>query len=241
MRCGAQMKVPENLARFAVKHGMWGFVRKLSTETPKFVEQRRTRCGPYEVDAAAYGAGFAPNPPSALGGGGGGAAVGAAAGQFAAAARGPGMRRVNTAASTLSSVTGGSSEEQYNMGNGLLHRSSTGGLLLGHGTPRRSGSKLRGLAAFALASGLAMLVKRSGSSDRLPSSSGGSPVAARRARSTANVRRMRRARTEVRLADVEDSEATLRGLGGGRSGVRGGALGAKRAASSQLPSDLPSF
>lgn len=45
-----QFKIPENLARFAVKHGMWGFVRKLSSETPKFIEARRKRCEPYSPD-----------------------------------------------------------------------------------------------------------------------------------------------------------------------------------------------
>lgn len=52
-----QFKIPENLARFAVKHGMWSFVRKLSTETPKFIEARRKRCDPHSPDPQAYGAG----------------------------------------------------------------------------------------------------------------------------------------------------------------------------------------
>jgi hypothetical protein len=38
-----QLKVPENLARFAVRHGMWGFVRSLSDHVPKFVSARRAR------------------------------------------------------------------------------------------------------------------------------------------------------------------------------------------------------
>ncbi|GBF92529.1 hypothetical protein Rsub_05143 [Raphidocelis subcapitata] len=59
-----QFKIPERLARFAVAHGMWGFVRKLSATIPQYVEGRRRRgVPPHEEDPAAYGAGFAPNPP----------------------------------------------------------------------------------------------------------------------------------------------------------------------------------
>lgn len=45
---------------------MWGFVRKLSSIVPQYVEARRRRCPPTEEDPAAYGAGFAPNPPHEL-------------------------------------------------------------------------------------------------------------------------------------------------------------------------------
>jgi hypothetical protein len=58
-----QFKIPERLARFAVTHGMWGFVKKLSSTLPQYVEARRRRCDPWKEDPAAYGAGFKPNPP----------------------------------------------------------------------------------------------------------------------------------------------------------------------------------
>lgn len=52
--------IPENLARFAVRHGMAGFVGKMVPEVKKFVKERRTRCGPYQPDPQAYGAGVTP-------------------------------------------------------------------------------------------------------------------------------------------------------------------------------------
>ena len=60
-----QFKIPENLARFAVRHGMWGFVRSLSTKTAQFVAARRERVPPDARDPQAYGAGCAPDPPTA--------------------------------------------------------------------------------------------------------------------------------------------------------------------------------
>jgi hypothetical protein len=71
-----QFKIPERLARFAVSHGMWGFIKKLSSTVPQYVEARRRRCDPFKEDAGAYGAGFAPNPPHR----GGGAAAGSVSG-----------------------------------------------------------------------------------------------------------------------------------------------------------------
>eukprot|EP00879_Flechtneria_rotunda_P005797 GHRR01006100.1.p1 GENE.GHRR01006100.1~~GHRR01006100.1.p1 ORF type:complete len:274 (+),score=93.46 GHRR01006100.1:1014-1835(+) len=59
-----QFKIPENLARFAVKHGMWGFVKKLASTVPQYVEARRKRVGPMAEDPDAYGAGAVPNPPT---------------------------------------------------------------------------------------------------------------------------------------------------------------------------------
>lgn len=50
-----QFKIPENLARFAVRHGMWGFVRKMSEKTPLYVAERRKRLAPTELDPYAYG------------------------------------------------------------------------------------------------------------------------------------------------------------------------------------------
>lgn len=59
-----QFKISENLARFAVKHGMWGFVKKLASTVPVYVEARRKRVDPHEDDPQAYGAGEVPNPPA---------------------------------------------------------------------------------------------------------------------------------------------------------------------------------
>jgi len=59
-----QFKISENLARFAVKHGMWGFVKKLASTVPVYVEARRKRVVPEEDDPQAYGAGELPNPPT---------------------------------------------------------------------------------------------------------------------------------------------------------------------------------
>lgn len=62
-----QFKISENLARFAVKHGMWGFVKKLASTVPVYVEARRKRgVDPYAEDPEAYGAGELPNPPAPI-------------------------------------------------------------------------------------------------------------------------------------------------------------------------------
>ena len=60
-----QFKIPENLARFAVRHGMWGFVRSLSTKTAQFVAARRERVAADARDPRAYGFGVPANPPTA--------------------------------------------------------------------------------------------------------------------------------------------------------------------------------
>jgi hypothetical protein len=52
--------IPENLARFAVRHGMAGFVGKMVPEVKEFVKERRARCDPYQQDSQAYGAGLTP-------------------------------------------------------------------------------------------------------------------------------------------------------------------------------------
>ena len=41
-----QFKIPEKLARFAVKHGMSGFVKTLAVNIGDFVESRRKRVKP---------------------------------------------------------------------------------------------------------------------------------------------------------------------------------------------------
>ena len=52
--------IPENLARFAVRHGMAGFVSNMVPHMKIFVEERRKRCAPDEMDPMAYGAGVTP-------------------------------------------------------------------------------------------------------------------------------------------------------------------------------------
>lgn len=52
--------IPENLARFAVRHGMANFVSKMVPFVGSFVQERRNRCGPLEDDNEAYGAGMIP-------------------------------------------------------------------------------------------------------------------------------------------------------------------------------------
>lgn len=56
--------IPENLARFAVRHGMAGFVGKMVPHVEPFVTQRRTRCSPYAKDSKAYGYDIEPVLPS---------------------------------------------------------------------------------------------------------------------------------------------------------------------------------
>lgn len=46
-----QFKIPENLARFAVRHGMATFVKKMGPAVHKFVAERRTRVGPVSFSA----------------------------------------------------------------------------------------------------------------------------------------------------------------------------------------------
>ena len=42
-------KIAENLARFAVKTGMAGFVKKMGPDVRSFVENRRSRVGPVRL------------------------------------------------------------------------------------------------------------------------------------------------------------------------------------------------
>lgn len=66
---------------------MWGFVRKLASTVPQYVEARRRRCEACKEDPAAYGAGFAPNPPHRHGHGGCDVSEAAGAGGGAPGAR----------------------------------------------------------------------------------------------------------------------------------------------------------
>lgn len=50
-------QIPENLSRFAVKAGMWGFIKKMSPYMQSFIDDRRVRgVDPNELDAQAVGA-----------------------------------------------------------------------------------------------------------------------------------------------------------------------------------------
>ena len=44
-----QFKIPENLARFAVRAGMTGFVKKLGPAVKLFVDERRQRVSPVRL------------------------------------------------------------------------------------------------------------------------------------------------------------------------------------------------
>lgn len=58
--------IPENLARFAVRHGMGGFVSNMVPHMNAFVQERRTRCNPYETDPHAYGHSIRPKFPQCM-------------------------------------------------------------------------------------------------------------------------------------------------------------------------------
>ena len=50
-------KIPEHLSRFAVKHGMWGFIKQMTPKQVEFIRQRRARgLAPNEADRHAFGA-----------------------------------------------------------------------------------------------------------------------------------------------------------------------------------------
>lgn len=49
-------KIPENLSRFAVKHGMWGFIKQMTPHMQEFIQERRERVAPSDKDPDAFGA-----------------------------------------------------------------------------------------------------------------------------------------------------------------------------------------
>lgn len=57
-----QFKIPENLARFAVRHGMAGFVKKMAPAVKAFVAARRERVDAFAADPEAYGVSSQPVP-----------------------------------------------------------------------------------------------------------------------------------------------------------------------------------
>ncbi len=123
-----QFKIPENLSRFAVRHGMWGFVKKMSEKVPGFVAARRSRgVSPDARDPSAFGAGFAPNPPL--------------------------LRSASAFASvrcpSMSSINGSNSSDAA---------SEMDSASVTAGQPAAPAAKLRKLASFVIAGGLALLV-----------------------------------------------------------------------------------
>jgi hypothetical protein len=140
-----QFKIPENLARFAVKHGMWSFVRKLASTVPVYVEARRKRVAPTEDDPQAYGAGAEPNPPTCSSGSGSSHLrhSDSAASLSAALSRG---RSGRWAGSSGSSECG--SEDSAHPGQGHVQRAGSSG-----------GRRVRNAAVLLVASGIALAVK----------------------------------------------------------------------------------
>jgi hypothetical protein len=138
-----QFKIPENLARFAVKHGMWSFVKKLASTVPVYVEARRKRVAPTEDDPQAYGAGAEPNPPACSSSSGHLRHSDSAASLSAALSRG---RSARWAGSSGGSECG--SEDSAHPGHGHVQRGGGGG-------SRRA----RNAAVLLVASGIALAVK----------------------------------------------------------------------------------
>lgn len=157
-----QFKIPEKLARFAVRHGMWPFIRTLASVVPAFVEARRLRCTSSEADASAYGSGVAPDPPMM-------------------------MLKRETSHTSLSSLANSSSTEASSLDSSGQHDASTLASAMSEemlppsgGEQERSGKQLgrssstrhlKGVAAVAIVSSLAVLMNRKISAS--PSKGGG--------------------------------------------------------------------
>ncbi|KAG1674613.1 hypothetical protein FOA52_001862 [Chlamydomonas sp. UWO 241] len=148
-----QLKIPENLARFAVRHGMWGFVRKMGIEAPRFVAARRARgVPPHTADPNAYampsGASTFPARRATTSGG---------SGDQRPPRAGLMKRAMSTPTSALSSRASDGSDGADSL-DGFFPSSS------GRGSgSRRPARRLRSFAAFALAGSFAMLFGRKGS------------------------------------------------------------------------------
>lgn len=124
--------IPEHLARFAVRHGMAGFVGKMVPYVKEFVAQRRGRCKPTGADPEAYGYNLTPLMRST------------SYGSISAATAAGGTSATSKAAST---VNDDSASERD-----------------GHVPRARS---LRGLSYMLLASGVAIALSRTSSSNSL--------------------------------------------------------------------------
>uniref|UniRef100_A0A7R9V0B3 START domain-containing protein n=1 Tax=Chlamydomonas euryale TaxID=1486919 RepID=A0A7R9V0B3_9CHLO len=143
-----QLKIPENLARFAVRHGMWSFVKKMGQEMPRFVAARRARgVSPNELDPGGYGApGTLHAPP------------------MRARTPAPPLK-LKRAASMSSALSSRSSSDGTECGMDSLESAQRCSSCSARGSGRPSGPlrRLRSMAALAAAGTIAMLVGRKGS------------------------------------------------------------------------------
>jgi hypothetical protein len=151
-----QFKIHEHLARFAVRHGMWGFVRCMADHVPQFVAGRRQRCAPSGQDPAAYGAGCAPNPPEPAGGSSAAADAAAAASEVREVREVRALASPGSSASLVSLGGGGSSAGSAAAPEGSVCCSEDSQGSAG------SGRRLARVAAVLLAGGVAMMLKKGG-------------------------------------------------------------------------------
>lgn len=164
-----QFKIPENLARFAVRHGMWGFVRNMTQAVPSFVAERRSRGVPSSsADPSAYGAGHQPNPPEERRrhqhqrrsiDGHVGNSMSNGRRSFSSSSISQGSHSENNAASSMNQ--GSLTDDPVGPLGGQPWRRSHCGR-----TPTKTSqapAKLRGLAAFAIASTVALIARRTSS------------------------------------------------------------------------------
>eukprot|EP00955_Chlamydomonas_euryale_P116315 366410-Chlamydomonas_euryale.AAC.14 len=155
-----QLKIPENLSRFAIKQGMPGFVKKMGEGLPRFIEARRARgVGRSEPDPRAFGA---PGVPRGVG-------IGSDLGVCRGAHRvdlGGGDGRVSQVASLpcLHGMSSPGGDDCGGVDADEQRRSAAGsGAGSAAGSERMSQSgALRGLAAVALAGGLAVALSGGG-------------------------------------------------------------------------------
>mmetsp|Transcript_30897 Transcript_30897/g.87452 ORF Transcript_30897/g.87452 Transcript_30897/m.87452 type:complete len:493 (+) Transcript_30897:757-2235(+) len=168
------MKVPERLARFAVRHGMWGFVKKMGPSTRQFLNERRSRADPFEQDPGAFGhegsSGSAPESPATP------PAVAKAAIRYrkswtggVAAAPSEGTRSASSSArSSFSDLVSIGEDGQLVHRSGLRRIQSSG--LVGGGMRRNSSArKIGALVALGVALTVGPAFRKSKSTPRLKS------------------------------------------------------------------------
>lgn len=126
-------KIPERLARFAVRHGMAGFVKGMIPAVQRFVAERRLRCDPHADDLASFGRR-----------------------QLARAPLTAALETAGSIARTGSGLSSAScsSESGYSMDDTASERSASG-ISAAANRMSRSGS-MRRLGAMMLASGVAI-------------------------------------------------------------------------------------
>jgi hypothetical protein len=159
-------RINERLARFAVRHGMAGFVKGMIPAVQAFVAERRQRCGPHAEDRASFGfrqlalpapaaAPLSPAPSSSL-------------------------LRSASLASTAGSLDWSSRGSAFVGGEARRPaRSASGASLVGDDSASELGSSLarspsmRRLGAMMLASGVAIALARTASVPSLPAAAAG--------------------------------------------------------------------